>query len=100
MIFSPPRVKAVGLAADGGGNGFSGESSSFKIARDDDVKSRAFGGNQSAGESGLFTTEGGEGWIGLALPATSRIPFTLAMPQNQDSGLKLVRGFNWHNPRG
>ncbi len=90
----------MGRTADDGGNGLPGDSSSFKIARDDDVKSWAFGGNQSAGKSGLITTEGGEGWIGLALPATTGIPFTLAMPQNQDSGSKLVRGFNWHNPRG
>jgi hypothetical protein len=78
----------------------SGDSSSFKIARYDDVKSWAFGGNQSAGKSGLFETKCGERRIGLALPATSRIPFALAMSQNQDSRTKLVVGFVWHNQRG
>ena len=78
----------------------SGDSSTFKIARDNDVKSGAFGGNQPAGQTGLFETEGGERWIGSALPTTTGIPFTLAMSQNQDSGSKLVEGFDWHNPRG
>jgi hypothetical protein len=100
IVFLPTRIKSVGRTTDDRGNGLSGDSSAFKIARDDDVKSGAFGGYESAGESSLFDTECCQRWVGPALPTTTGIPSALAMAQNQDSGSKLVEGFDWHNQRG
>jgi hypothetical protein len=43
-IFSPTWVESVGRTSDDRGNGLSGDSSTFKITRHDDVKSGAFSG--------------------------------------------------------
>ena len=86
VVFAPSDVESVSIASDDRGNGLSGDSRSFEVARHHGVEGRAFGGDESAGESGLLESEGRQWRIGLSLPAPAGVPFTLSVSQHQNSG--------------
>lgn len=90
VIFSPAGVKFEGRAADNPGDGPAGQSRPVQVTRDDGIEWRAFACDQTTGDAGLLFAKSSEWRVGLALPATERIPLALAVPKNEDSGAALA----------